>query len=197
MHGSRVSVDVVTPFASVLRGIRFVAAAAIIAWFAAVPAWSEARVSFSLLTQHGTAFTDRDIAGIPTAIFFGFTSCPDICPTTLMDLTNDLEALRADGDRFKVVLVSVDPERDTPAHLKEYMASFDPRIVALTGTPESIAALAGAYGAKYRKVLSSSGYTFDHTAAVFLLDRNGETSAVLDAGEPQPQRLAKLKALLR
>ena len=170
---------------------------ALVASIAAAPAAAGSHVSFNLLTQHGAPFTERDIAGVPTAIFFGFTFCPDICPTTLMELTSDLEALGADGDRIKVVFVSLDPERDTQARLKEYMSSFDERIVAVSGSPETIAAVARAYGAKYRKVPTSSGYTFDHSAAVFLLDRDGETSAVLDAGEPQHRRLAKLKALLR
>ena len=96
-----------------------------------------------------------------------------------------------------MVFVSIDPERDTQVRLREYMASFDPRIVALSGPPDAIAALARAYGAKYRRVPTSSGYTFDHTAAVFLLDRHGETSAVLGTDEPQPRRLGKLKDLLR
>ena len=114
-----------------------------------------------------------------------------------MELTTDLEALGADGDRIKVVFVSIDPDRDTPAHLKDYMSAFDQRIVALSGAPESIAAMARAYGAKYRKVPTPSGYTFDHSSAVFLLDRHGETSAILDAAEPQHRRLAKLRELLR
>jgi protein SCO1 len=163
----------------------------------AAPAAAGSRVAFNLLTQHGTPFTERDIAGLPTALFFGFTFCPDICPSTLMELTNDLEALGADGDRIKVVFVSIDPDRDTQAHLKEYMSSFDRRIVAVSGSPEGIAAMARAYGAKYRKVPTRSGYTFDHSSAVFLLDRDGEMSAILDAGEPQHQRLAKLRGLLR
>jgi protein SCO1/2 len=166
---------------------------------ASIPAASAAagsRVAFNLITQHGTPFTERDMAGLP-AVFFGFTSCPDICPSTLMELTTDLEALGADGDRIKVVFVSIDPDRDTQAHLKEYMSAFDQRIVAVSGAPESIAAMARAYGAKYRKVPTSSGYTFDHSPAVFLLDRYGETSAILDAGEPQQRRLAKLRELLR
>jgi protein SCO1 len=158
---------------------------------------ADSRIAFNLLTQHGTSFTERDIAGLPTALFFGFTFCPDICPSTLMELTNDLEALGADGDRIKVVFVTIDPDRDTQAHLKEYMSSFDRRIVAVSGSPEGIAAMARAYGAKYRKVPTRSGYTFDHSSAVFLLDRDGEMSAILDAGEPQHQRLAKLKGLLR
>ena len=169
----------------------------VVVLLASIPAAAGSRVAFNLLTQHGTPFTERDIAGLPTALFFGFTFCPDICPSTLMELTNDLEVLGTDGDRIKVVFVSIDPDRDTQAHLKEYMSSFDPRIVAASGSPESIAAMARAFGAKYRKVPTGSGYTFDHSSAVFLLDRDGEMSAVLDAGEPQHRRLAKLRGLLR
>jgi protein SCO1/2 len=169
----------------------------LLATIAGAPAAAGSRVAFNLFTQHGTPFTERDIAGLPTAVFFGFTSCPDICPTTLMDLSSDLEALGADGDRIKIVFVSIDPDRDTQARLKEYMSSFDRRIVAVSGPPESIAAMARVYGAKYRKVPTGAGYTFDHSAAVFLLDRDGEMSAILDAGEPQRQRLAKLRELLR
>jgi protein SCO1 len=169
----------------------------VLASIGAVLAAAGSRVTFDLLTQHGAQFTERDIAGVPTALFFGFTSCPDICPTTLMELSTDLEALGADGDRIKVVFVSIDPDRDTQAHLKEYMSSFDQRIVAVSGSLESIAAMARAYGAKYRKVPTGSGYTFDHSSAVFLLDHHGEISAILDAGEPQHRRLAKLRGLLR
>jgi protein SCO1/2 len=169
----------------------------LLAALAAAPAVAEPRVAFELVTQHGSPFTERDMAGVPTAIFFGFTSCPDICPTTLMELSGDLQALGADGDRIRVVFVSIDPERDTQARLKEHMSSFDPRIVALSGPSDAIATVARAYGVRYRKVPTSSGYTLDHTAAVFLIDRHGETSAVLNAGQPQPQRLGKLRDLLR
>ena len=176
---------------------RLLAAVTLVAAMAGAPAAAGSRVAFNSFTQHGTPFTERDLAGLPTALFFGFTFCPDICPTTLMELTSDLEALGADGDRIKVVFVSIDPDRDTQAHLKEYMSSFDRRIVAVSGTQESIAAIAGAYGAKYRRVPTRSGYTFDHTSAVFLLDSGGEVSAILDAAEPQHRRLAKLRELLR
>jgi protein SCO1 len=141
---------------------------------------ADSRIAFNLLTQHGTSFTERDIAGLPTALFFGFTFCPDICPSTLMELTTDLEALGADGDRIKVVFVSIDPDRDTQAHLKEYMTSFDQRIIAVSGSPESIVAIARAYGAKHRKVPTRSGYTFDHSSAVFLLDPNWSALPVVD-----------------
>lgn len=169
----------------------------LLATIPAAPAAAGPRVAFNLITQHGTSFTERDIAGLPTALFFGFTFCPDICPSTLMELTTDLEALGADGDRIKVVFVSIDPDRDTQTHLKEYMTSFDQRIIAVSGSPESIAAIARAYGVKHRKVPTRSGYTFDHSSAVFLLDRDGDVSAILDAREPQDQRLAKLRGLIR
>ena len=95
------------------RCARAFAVIALVASIAAAPAAAGSHVSFNLLTQHCAPFTERDIAGVPTAIFFGFTSCPDICPTTLMELTSDLKALGPDADRLRVVFVSVDPERDT------------------------------------------------------------------------------------
>jgi protein SCO1/2 len=160
------------------------------------PAASDARVAFRLTTQHGTAFTDRDIDGAPSAIFFGFTNCPDVCPTTLLQMTQDLEELGPDGDKIKVVFISVDPERDAPARLAAYMASFDPRIVALTGAEDVIAAVARAYGASYRKVPAGGSYTIDHTASVFLLDRAGEYVGALTHADSRSTRLEKLRRLL-
>jgi protein SCO1/2 len=160
------------------------------------PAASDPRVAFSLVTQHGTAFTERDIDAVPLAIFFGFTLCPDVCPTTLLQITQDLEELGPDGDKIKVVFVSVDPERDTPARLAEYMASFDPRIVAVTGAEDVIAAVARAHGASYRKVPTGDSYTIDHTASVFLLDRDGEYVGALTYAASRAARLAKLRRLL-
>jgi protein SCO1/2 len=154
------------------------------------------RVAFSLTTQHRTIFTDRDIDGSPLAIFFGFTRCPDVCPATLMELTHDLEELGPDGDGIKVVFVSVDPERDTPDRLADYMASFDPRIIAVTGPNDVIASVASAYGAFYRRVGEGPDYTIDHTAAVFLLDRDGEYVGALTFADAEPVRLAKLRRLL-
>jgi protein SCO1 len=180
-----------------LAAVRIAVAAIAMVLLQPLPAGAQSRVPAGLVTQHGAPFTDRNLAGAPFAIFFGFTACPDICPTTLMDLTGDLAALGTAADRLSVVFVSVDPERDTPERLKEYMESFDPRIVALSGPSDAIATLARAFGAKFRKVPTQSSYTIDHTAAVFLVDRDGETVAVIDATEPQPQRLAKLRELLQ
>ena len=157
---------------------------------------SQARIAFQLVTQHGTAFSERDIGDFPLAIFFGFTSCPDVCPTTLLQMTQDLEALGPDAGKIRVVFVSVDPERDTPARLGEYMASFDPRIIALTGAADVVEAVARAYGATYRKVATVGGYTIDHTAAVFLLDRTGEYVGALTHADGEAVRLAKLRRML-
>jgi protein SCO1 len=161
------------------------------------PAASDARVAIRLTTQHGAAFTERDLDAVPVAMFFGFTNCPDVCPTTLLQVTQDLEELGADGDKIKVVFVSVDPERDTPARLAEYMASFDPRIVALTGAQDVIAAVARAYGASYRRVPTGDTYTIDHTGAVFLLDREGEYVGALTHADSRPSRQEKLRRLLQ
>jgi protein SCO1 len=157
---------------------------------------AHSRVAFSLTTQHGASFTDRDIDGVPLAIFFGFTHCPDVCPTTLMEMTQDLAELGSDADRIKVVFVSVDPERDTPDKLKAYMTAFDPRIIAVTGPQDTIASVARAYGASYRRVGGGADYTIDHTATVFLLDRDGEYVGALTYADAEPARLAKLRRLL-
>jgi protein SCO1 len=157
---------------------------------------ANARVAFRLTTQHGTTFTDRDIGATPLAIFFGFTHCPDVCPTTLLQMTQDLQELGPDADRIKVLFISVDPERDTPDVLKSFMAPFDPRIVALTGAPQSVAAMAHAYGAHYRKIPTGEGYSVDHTASVFLVDREGEYVGALTFADESGARLDALRRLL-
>jgi protein SCO1 len=126
---------------------------------------------FSLTDQNGRTVTDEILKGRPFLVFFGFTHCPDICPTTMFEISQIMERL---GDRLQAVFITVDPERDTPQALKDYVSSFDSRIVALTGTPEAIAAVAKAYRAIHRRVpLKDGGYTMDHTAIVYLMDRNG------------------------
>jgi len=111
--------------------------------------------------------------GKVTVVFFGFTHCPEVCPTTLYDLTQDLEALGKDADRLRVAFITVDPAQDTPELMKTYLGSFDPRIVGLTGTEEEIAAVAKAYKVYYRKVPTESGYTMDHTAGSYIFDKQG------------------------
>jgi protein SCO1/2 len=130
---------------------------------------------FSLTDQNGRTVTDRDLRGKPALMFFGFTHCPDVCPTALFEVSEILRALGPDADRVRVLFVTVDPERDTSAMLKDYLSSFDPHLSALTGTPEEIAAMAKAYRVYYKKVpLAEGGYTMDHTAIVYLMNKDGK-----------------------
>ena len=129
---------------------------------------------FSLTDQNGRTVTDQDFKGRPFLVFFGFTHCPDICPTTMFEISEIIRKLGPDGDRVRALFVTVDPERDTPAALKEYVSSFDPRIVAVTGDDAAIAAVAKAYRAYYKRApLAEGGYTMDHTAIIYLMGKDG------------------------
>jgi protein SCO1 len=153
---------------------------------------------FSLVNHRGERVTQDTFKGKPTAYFFGFTHCPEVCPTTLFEMSQNLKALGPEADRLNVVFVTVDPERDTPDLLKTYLESFDPRIVALTGTPEEMAAAAKAYHVSYRKVPTEGGsYTMDHTASVILTDANGGFLSLIDYHEDEATTLAKLRRALK
>ena len=112
---------------------------------------------FALEDMTGKPVTQADLIGKPTAMFFGFTRCPDVCPTTLVALTDAMTRMGGKADRLNVVFVTVDPQRDTPKVLHEYMSSFDPRIRAFTGTQEQVAAMARAYHVLYRRVPLEDG----------------------------------------
>jgi protein SCO1 len=152
---------------------------------------------FRLTSQEGKPFTDTDLKGKPFVVFFGFTHCPEVCPTTLYDLTQDLEALGSDADKLRVAFITVDPEQDTPELMKTYLSSFDPRIVGLTGTGEEIATAAKAYKIYYRKVPTENAYTMDHSATVFLMDSKGDFYGTSNFQEPAETRRAKLKQLIK
>jgi len=129
---------------------------------------------FNLTDQTGRAVTDQDFKGKPFIVFFGFTNCPDICPTTLFELSEVFERLGPDAEKIRALFVSVDPERDTPAKLKDYLSSFHPRISGLTGTSEQISAIEKEYRVYAKKVpLKDGDYTMDHTAVIYLMDKNG------------------------
>lgn len=151
---------------------------------------------FSMIDHGGRPFTQADLDGRPSMLFFGFTSCPDVCPTTLSDMGVWLDALGPDSDRIRPVFVTVDPERDTTAELAAYLAPFDPRIVGLTGSPEQLAAFAAAYRVHYRKVPTDSGYTMDHSASVFLFDRERRFVGTVDFHEDRSTAIAKIRRLL-
>ena len=129
---------------------------------------------FSLTDQNGRTVTDQDLKGRPFLVFFGFTHCPDVCPTTLFEVSEILRQLGPDADRVGALFITVDPERDTPAALKDYLASFDPHVAGLTGDPASVAAVAKGYRVYFKKVpLDQGGYTMDHTAILYLMDKEG------------------------
>jgi protein SCO1/2 len=154
-------------------------------------------LSFRLTTQRGEPFTPADLEGRPFALFFGFTHCPEVCPTTLLEMSNHLASLGRAADRLTVLFVTVDPARDTPSHLGEYMASFDPRIVALSGDPIEIAALAQDFRAHYQRIEGKDGnYAFNHSAGVFLVDREGVLVDTIHFQEREPDQRVKLLRLL-
>jgi len=129
---------------------------------------------FTLTDQNGRAVSDQDLKGKPFLVFFGFTHCPDVCPTTLFEISEILRTLGPDADRIHALFITVDPERDTPGVMKDYLSSFDPHLSGLTGDPAAIAAVAKAYRVYFEKVpLDQGGYTMDHTAVVYLMDKNG------------------------
>lgn len=154
---------------------------------------------FTLTGTDGQQVTEKNFEGKARAMFFGFTYCPDVCPTTLADAGNWLNAL---GDKAKdvtFVFVSVDPERDTPSQMKDYLSAFDPRIVGLTGSMDEIKKIERNYRVYARKVKTGEGpddYTMDHSASVLLFDRDGNFSGIVDYTEPESETIEKLKKLV-
>jgi len=129
---------------------------------------------FHLVDQNGKTVTNDDFKGHPFLVFFGFTNCPEICPTTLFDISEVLNKLGPDADKVNALFVTVDPERDTPEKLKDYLSSFNPHLIGLGGDPAALAAVAKAYRVYYKKVPQDGGsYTMDHTAIVYLMDKQG------------------------
>jgi protein SCO1 len=131
---------------------------------------------FQLTDQSGQTVTEKDMQGRPTLIFFGFTHCPDVCPTSLFEISEVLKAMGKDADRVNAYFISVDPERDTDAAMKDYLSSFDPHLKGLTGSPDAVAKVISGYRVYAKKVpLKGEGdYTMDHTALVYLMDREGK-----------------------
>jgi protein SCO1/2 len=152
---------------------------------------------FSLTDHTGRKVTQADYRGKPTLVFFGFTHCPEVCPTTLFELTTLLGKLGADADKLNVLFVTVDPERDTPAQLALYLQSFDSRIVGLSGSQEEVDAALKAYKAYAKRLPTQDGYTMDHTASVYLMDAEGRFRSLIDYHEEQESALAKVKLLLK
>jgi protein SCO1 len=151
---------------------------------------------FRLTDQDGRTVTDQDLKGHPFLVFFGFTHCPDVCPTTLFEVSEVLRALGPDADKVNALFVSVDPERDTPDKLKDYLGSFDPHLRGLTGQPPAIEAMTKAYRVYVKKVPQEDGYTMDHTAIVYLMDKDGRFVAPFSLKRRPADAAADLKRYL-
>lgn len=152
---------------------------------------------FTLVDHTGKTVTDKDFLGTPLAVFFGFTHCPDVCPTTLTKMASLTKQIGAQADRLRVLLVTVDPERDTPEQLALYLQSFDPRVVGLTGSREQIDSILAAYKAYAKKIPTDDSYTMDHTAGVYLMDANGKFRTMIDYHEEDAPAIEKIRMVLK
>jgi protein SCO1 len=152
---------------------------------------------FKLTDQDGQVVTEQDLKGRPFLVFFGFTHCPDVCPTSLFEVSEIMRALGPDADRTGALFITVDPERDTPAVMKDYLSSFDKHLSGLTGDAAAIAAVAKAYRVYFKKVpLDQGGYTMDHTAIVYLMDKEGRFVAPFSLKRTTDASVADLRRYL-
>ncbi len=156
--------------------------------------------NLSLTDQTGRPRTMADFKGKVTVVFFGYTQCPDVCPTTMAELAQVKKSLGPDGDKVQGIFITVDPERDTAERLQAYMQGFDPSFIALRGTPEQTAAAAKDFRVYYAKVAGKSegSYTMDHTAGSYIFDASGRLRLFTRYGEKDSgaNLAADLKALL-
>jgi protein SCO1 len=153
---------------------------------------------FSLPDQDGKTRTPSDFKGKVTAVFFGYTQCPDVCPTALAELAQVKKSLGKDGERLQAVFITVDPQRDTPELLKSYVRAFDPAFVALRGTPEQTAQVAKDFKVFFAKSPGKTpdSYTVDHTAGTYLFDTSGRVRLFERYGSGQQALTSDVKALL-
>jgi len=153
---------------------------------------------FALASTQGGTFTQNDLRGTPSLIFFGYTFCPDVCPTTLAETTAWRAQLGLDADDLRIIFVTVDPERDTLEAVKGYVEGFDPSIIGLVGDEVATAQAMAAFGAFSEKAgdVESEFYLVNHTALTFLIDKNGQFQSTISYGEAQDTALAKVKRLV-
>jgi|ERR1700674_1341658 len=152
---------------------------------------------FRLIDQNGRSVSDQDFKGHPFLVFFGYTHCPDVCPTTLFEVSEIFGKLGPDAERVAALFVTVDPERDTADKLKDYLSSFDPRLTGLTGDPAAIAVIAKEYRVYLKKVPTENGdYVMDHTALVYLMDKEGRFVAPFNLKRRPEDAAADLRRYL-
>jgi protein SCO1/2 len=162
-----------------------------------VPGPSAIGGPFKLIDQDGKSITDADLKGRPFLVFFGYTHCPDICPTTLFEVSEVLRALGNDSGRVAALFITVDPERDTPAVLKDYLSNFDPHLRGATGTADALKAVEKEYRVFAQKVPTSKGeYSMDHSTIVYLMDKSGRFVAPFNLKRTPEAAAADLKKYL-
>ncbi|MFT4118062.1 SCO family protein [Bradyrhizobium sp.] len=152
---------------------------------------------FQLTDQNGKTVTEKSLKGKPTLIFFGYTHCPDVCPTSLFEISEVLRAMGTDADKVNAYFISVDPERDTPATMKDYLSSFDPHLEGLSGDPAETAKVITSYRVYAKKVPTKDGdYTMDHTALIYLMDRDGRFVSPFNLKRAPEEAATELKRYL-
>ena len=153
---------------------------------------------FQLIDNKGKPITQKAFEGHPSAVFFGFTHCPEVCPTTLFELASWLEELGEDGKTIQAFFISVDPERDTPQLMNDYVTNFSDRIIGITGDKDEVFKLAKSWFVYWKKVPTEDGdgdYSIDHTASIFLIDANGKFKGTIAYGEASDIAVEKLRKL--
>jgi len=151
---------------------------------------------FTLVDDAGATVTEKALAGKPYAMYFGYTFCPEVCPTTLLDLSRWIKKLGPGAEKLNYVFVSIDPERDTPKLMHTYLSSFDKHIRGFTGTPEQVAKIAKEYRVYYKKISTDDGgYSMDHTAVIYLMSSDDKFVTVIPYQENDASALAKLENL--
>ncbi|ABA03412.1 Electron transport protein SCO1/SenC [Nitrobacter winogradskyi Nb-255] len=152
---------------------------------------------FQLTDQTGQTVTEKDMVGRPTIVFFGYTHCPDVCPTSLFEMSEVLRAMGPDADRVNAYFITVDPERDTQETMKSYLSSFDPRLKGLTGDPAAVEKALSGFRVYAKKIpLKDGGYSMDHTALIYLMDRDGRFVSSFDLKRSAEAAAADLRRYL-
>ncbi|MDN5927716.1 MAG: SCO family protein [Hyphomicrobiales bacterium] len=185
---------------AILVGILVVMAASVgwltFDWYRQQNATQAYGAPFTLVDSHGQPITQAAFRNQPTILFFGFTHCPEVCPTTLFELDGWLKELGSEGKDIKAYFITIDPERDTPKVMNNFLGNFSSRITGISGPPDKVWAMAKAFNIYFRKVETDGGdYTMDHTASVILLNRKGDFAGTIAYGESEKAALAKLKRL--
>ena len=158
------------------------------------PAGSAIGGPFKLTGDNGQPVTNETLRGKPYLVFFGYTHCPDVCPTTLFEMSQMMKALGKDADRTAGLFITVDPERDTPAVMKDYLSNFDPHLIGATGDPKTIEKVEKEFRVIARKVPTENGdYSMDHSAVIYLMDKQGRFVAPFDLKRKPAEAAAALR----